>query len=403
MDVAGEPGPRFMISYAHEDAGHVAKVRRLADLLRAEGLDVRLDQYVAEHRQAWGWWTLDELLSAEKVLVVASPTYRRRFRLRDTADETVGGRGVQFEAYLITEEIFRDPRGALERFVPVLLPGMTQDAIPTVLLPYSGTHHAVPDLTPAGVAGLVRHLRGKAGPDAAARPAATWAAVELVVSTGSPYRADEAVRTLLGTGVQVEGVDFEGSTPTGARVVGPLDQVVGLLACATRMILAQLSQQDRARSRTVARIGAHLAADPEGAQALAARLSRSPAAAAVHGVAGAHVVVAVSQTFLDAAAATAGFHPRRHAYAKLPGIDADEPCWFAVAGRAQAPPPPPASSAHDGPRVTAGDHSAVVGAGKLVNSGTITNGHTYHGPVNHGTIYHAGRDLTVTVVKGGRP
>ena len=38
-----------------------------------------------------------------------------------------------------------------------------------------------------------------------------------------------------------------------------------------------------------------------------------------------------------------------------------------------------------------------------LTSGTITNGHTYHGPVNHGTIYHAGRDLTVTVVKGGRP
>ena len=37
-----------------------------------------------------------------------------------------------------------------------------------------------------------------------------------------------------------------------------------------------------------------------------------------------------------------------------------------------------------------------------MNTGTITNGNTYHGLVNHGTIYHSGRDLTVTVVKGGR-
>ena len=103
-----------MISYAHEDAGHVAKVRRLADLLRAEDLDVRLDQYDAEHRQAWGWWTLDELLSADRVLVVASPTYRRRFHPRHTPDEAGGGRDVQFEAYLITEEICR-PRPAHHR------------------------------------------------------------------------------------------------------------------------------------------------------------------------------------------------------------------------------------------------------------------------------------------------
>jgi hypothetical protein len=401
MDVAEGPSPRFMISYAHEDAGHVAKVRRLADLLRAEDLDVRLDQYDAEHRQAWGWWTLDELLAADRVLVIASPTYRRRSHPRYTPDEAGEGRGVQFEAYLITEEIYRDPRGALERFLPVLLPGITQDAIPTVLLPYSGTHHAVPELTAAGVAGLVRYLRrAPADPDAAACPG-TCAALQLVVSTGSPYRADEAVRTLLGTGVPVEGVDFDGSTPTCARVVGPLDQIVGLLASATRMILAQLSQQDRASSPTVARIGAHLGADPERAQALAARLSRSPAAAAVHGVAGANVVVAVSQTFLDAAATTAGFHPRRQAYAILPDIDADEPCWFAVAGRAQAPQPPPASTVEHGPHITAGDHSAIVGAQSTVNTGTITNGNTYHGLVNHGTIYHSGRDLTVTVIKGG--
>ena len=182
-----------------------------------------------------------------------------------------------------------------------------------------------------------------------------------MVSTGSPDRADEAVRTLLGAGVQVEGVDFEGSTPTGARVVGPLDQVVGHLAYATRMILAQLSS----RPHPLAHGGPDRRAPrrgPGACQALAALLSRSPAAAAVHGVAGAHVVVAVSQTFLDAAATTAGLHPRRQAYAKLPGIDADEPCWFAVAGRAQAPDPPPAPAAPDGPHVTAGDHSAVVGA-----------------------------------------
>jgi len=401
MDVAEGPSPRFMISYAHEDAVHVDAVRRLADLLRAEGLDVRLDQYVAEHRQAWGWWTLDELLSADRVLVVASPTYRRRSHPRHTPDEAGGGRGVQFEAYLITEEVYRDPRSALDRFVPVLLPGITQDCIPTVLLPYSGSHLVVPELTPAGVAKLVRHLRrAPADPDPEPDPD-TWAALQLVASAETPDRADDAVRSLLGAGLPLQGVDFEVDTPTSARVVGPVGQVVGLLATATRTVHAQLSRQGPSTPRTVARIGAHVAADPERAQAIAARLSRSPAAAAVHRVAGAHVVVAVSEAFLDAAATTAGLHPRRSAYRPLPGADPDEPCCFAVAGRAQAPQPPSVPAPGDGTNVTAGDHSAVVGARTLVNTGTITNGNTYHGLVNHGTIYHSGRDLTVTVVKGG--
>jgi SEFIR domain len=402
MDVAGGSSPRFMISYAHEDAVHVGMVGRLADLLRAEGLDVRLDQYAAEHRQAWGWWTLDELLSADRVLVIASPTYRRRFHPRHTPDETGAGRGVQFEAYLITEEIYRDPRAALDRFVPVLLPGATQDCIPTVLLPYSGTHHVVSELTPAGVAELVRHLRRPPTDPDPAPCTGSWAALQLVVSARSPHRADEAVRTLLGAGLPVEGVDFEGDTPTCARVVAPLGEVVGLLATTTRTVLAQLSRQDSSGPRTVARICAHVAADPEGAQALAAQLSRSPAAAAVHGVAGAHVVVAVSKAFLDAAATTSGLHPRRSAYRLLPETGLHEPCLFAVAGRAQAPQPPPVPAPGDGTHVTAGDHSAVIGAQTLVNTGTITNGNTYHRPVYHGTVYQAGRDLTVTVVKGGR-
>lgn len=282
----------------------------------------------------------------------------------------------------------------------MLLPGFTQDCIPTVLLTYSGTHHVVSELTPVGVAGLVRFLRQESPePDPAMRPG-VWAALQLVVSPGSPKRADEAVRTLLGAGLNVEGIDFEGSTPTGARVVGPVDKVVGVLACATRLMLAQLSRQDRAGPRTVARIGVHVAAEPDRAQALAALLSRSPVAVAVHDVAGCDVVVAVSQTFLDTAATTTGLHPRRSAYRLLPGADPDEPCWFAVAGRAQAPQPPSVSPPDDATHVTAGDHSAVLGARTLVNTGTITNGNTYHGPVNHGTVYHAGRDLTVTVVKG---
>ena len=63
--------------------------------LRANGIDARLDLPAAEGRQDWAQWTAREVRDADRILVVASPEYRRR----DVGDaEPDEGRGVQFEA-----------------------------------------------------------------------------------------------------------------------------------------------------------------------------------------------------------------------------------------------------------------------------------------------------------------
>lgn len=50
------PPVRVLISYAHGDPGHEEDVRRLWTLLRAEGVDARLDLAAASQRQFWPQW-----------------------------------------------------------------------------------------------------------------------------------------------------------------------------------------------------------------------------------------------------------------------------------------------------------------------------------------------------------
>jgi len=59
--------------------------------------------------------------------VIGSAAYKRRAEGRTAPDE---GRGVQFEARLIRDAVYRDQR-ALDRFVPVVLPGGSAADIPT--------------------------------------------------------------------------------------------------------------------------------------------------------------------------------------------------------------------------------------------------------------------------------
>jgi hypothetical protein len=102
---AAVAAPRVFISYAHESEAHEALVRDLWILLRRLGVDAKLDLTAAERRRDWPVWMLGEVRAADFVLVIASAAYRRRAEGDAEADE---GRGVQFEAVLIREEMYRD-------------------------------------------------------------------------------------------------------------------------------------------------------------------------------------------------------------------------------------------------------------------------------------------------------
>ncbi len=67
-----------------------------------------------------------EVRNADRVLVVASPAYKRRAEGDAEADE---GRGVQFEALLIRDLFYADQKEGLRRLVPVVLPGGSAEDI----------------------------------------------------------------------------------------------------------------------------------------------------------------------------------------------------------------------------------------------------------------------------------
>ncbi|MGW6933505.1 CHAT domain-containing protein [Lentzea sp. NPDC054927] len=149
--------PRVFISYAHGSADHEEAVRDLWIFLRRHGVDAKLDRSAAGRRQDWALWMGDQVREADHVLIIASDSYRERAEGRTSADE---GRGVQFEARLIRDAFYRDPK-ALDRFLPVVLPGQSVEGIPDFLAPASSTVYRIAELSPTGAESLLRLLLGQ--------------------------------------------------------------------------------------------------------------------------------------------------------------------------------------------------------------------------------------------------
>jgi hypothetical protein len=193
---------RAFISYAHDSDQHVAAVRDLWIFLRRQGIDARLDRLAAERRQEWPIWMLEQVRDARFVLVVASPAYKRRSDGLAATDE---GRGVQFEARLIREYFYRDQIAGMERFLPVLLPGVPEDCIPEFLSPTAATNYRVSSMTLAGSEALLRVLTGQPyevepplGPVPMLAPrAVTWRAAPLELGDAVPagqHNAEQSPR-----------------------------------------------------------------------------------------------------------------------------------------------------------------------------------------------------------------
>ena len=138
---------RVFISYAHDDPGHEGLVRELWVFLRACGVDARLDLAAAQDRVDWAAWMTREVRDADRVLVIASPAYKRRAEGDAGPDE---GRGVQWEARLIRDLFYADQEAGMRRFVPVVLPGGSAEDIPLWLAPASAAHYRVSEFTVAG-------------------------------------------------------------------------------------------------------------------------------------------------------------------------------------------------------------------------------------------------------------
>jgi SEFIR domain/AAA ATPase domain/Tetratricopeptide repeat len=150
---------RVFLSYAHEDNSntHSELVRRLYEFLRSHGVNAQLDLVAAQRRPDWSLWMADQIREADHILVIASPAYRERAQAHSGPEV---GRGVQWEARLIRDAFYRDQH-ALDRFLPVILPGHTIEGIPDFLAPATTTVYHIREFTVAGAEQLLRLLTGQ--------------------------------------------------------------------------------------------------------------------------------------------------------------------------------------------------------------------------------------------------
>ena len=256
---------RVLISYAHDDQGHEERVRGLWVFLRACGIDARLDLAAAADRVDWAAWMTREVRDADRVLVVASPAYKRRAE----GDAGPGeGRGVQWEARLIRDLFYADQDAGIRRFVPVVLPGCSERDIPSWLAPASAAFYRVTEFTVAGAEDLLRVLTGQPRvlvPDLGEVPPLP------PLASGSPAAAGPAGRPGVHTEVVIEAGLAAGGVVTSAvwaagslvgRYRGPLPPEVTGVWGALRLPGVVAGERLAAAGRALA--GALLSPDAQG-------------------------------------------------------------------------------------------------------------------------------------------
>ncbi len=125
-----EGSPRVFISYSHDSEAHRERVLALSERLRQDGIETILDRYVAgSPAEGWPRWMMNGLDAADRVLVICTPTYYRRFR---GLEEPGKGKGVDWEGAILTLELYH-ARSSTTRFVPLIFDTAHEGSIPEPL------------------------------------------------------------------------------------------------------------------------------------------------------------------------------------------------------------------------------------------------------------------------------
>jgi hypothetical protein len=120
---------RVFISYAWENDEYRHLVKRLAERLREDRVDARLDAWVPEGL------TIPEFISreirhADKILVLCSPQYRQKVHAMEEGERITG---TGWESMLVTSSIWANLSDR-SKIIPVLLRGAWKEAAPDVLI-----------------------------------------------------------------------------------------------------------------------------------------------------------------------------------------------------------------------------------------------------------------------------
>ena len=150
--------PKVFISYSHDSRDHMDRILALSDQLRAGGIDCEIDQYPESPPKGWPRWCEKQTRESEFVLVACTETYLRRFN----GDETPGeGRGVTWEGYVITQELY-DSQGTNTKFIPITFAPGDPTTVPVTLR--GGTRYDLPGAYEALYRRLTRQPEIKAPP-----------------------------------------------------------------------------------------------------------------------------------------------------------------------------------------------------------------------------------------------
>ncbi len=126
--------PRVPLVYCHDAMGTEARALELASTLRAGGIDCRIDQQIVWPTQGWAAWLREELLAADDIVLLWTPTLQRWLSSANLGARPVPSASAQaasgvagvFAAHL------RSHAGRCAR-VCIVVDGSFSDALPSAL------------------------------------------------------------------------------------------------------------------------------------------------------------------------------------------------------------------------------------------------------------------------------
>lgn len=113
--------PKVFISYSWDSEDHKAWVKRLADKLIGNGVDVILDQYDCPPGTNFPYFMEQSVEKSDKVLLVLTENYKQK------ADNRV--RGVGYEISIISADVYAQEVNE-RKFIPILRQGENRAATP---------------------------------------------------------------------------------------------------------------------------------------------------------------------------------------------------------------------------------------------------------------------------------
>jgi hypothetical protein len=115
------------LSYAHEGQDHDEKVLRLADQLRKDGVDARVDRYIPHPPEGWAKWMERQYRESQFILVAASEKYLSAF-----TQENENPSGSRYEGVLLSAELLQNAV-QYDRIAVIVLKPEDDQRLPPIL------------------------------------------------------------------------------------------------------------------------------------------------------------------------------------------------------------------------------------------------------------------------------